>query len=324
MKDETVIIPQKGNLVVPMTNDYLFKMLMQENNKVLKALVQDLLHLEEGSLKTITITNPIQLGDHVDDKTIMLDIKALMNDRSVVNLEMQVINKGNWPERSLYYLCDAYQNLNKGDDYINVKPVYHIGILDFTLFPEVPELYATYRMTNEKNHHIYSRNLQLSVLDLTQTDLATEEDYKYHIDIWARLFKSTKWEELHMLSTELPVIDDVSKTVYRVTAEERARMELFARQDKIRCENDQRILQERAKKEHEKTLAELIDARIMLSDTKTKLSDTKTKLSDAETKLSDTETKLSDAETKLSDAETKLSEAEAEIARLKRLLKEEQ
>ncbi len=99
-----------------------------------------------------------------------------------------------------------------------------------------------------------------------------------------------------MLTQELPIIDDVSKTVYRVTAEEKLRMELFARQDAIRCANDQRILQERAKKEHEETLA----------------------------KLSEAKTKLSDTETKLSDTETKLSEAEAEIARLKKLLKEEQ
>ncbi len=131
MNNTAIEVPETGKLIVPMTNDYLFKMLLQENNNVLKALVQDLLHLEEGSIRTITITNPIQLGDHIDDKTIMLDIKALMNDYSVVNLEMQVIN--------------------------------------------------------EKNHHVYSSNLHLSVLDLTQTELATEDDCSRHIDVWAPL-----------------------------------------------------------------------------------------------------------------------------------------
>ncbi len=260
MNDETIKIPEKGELIVPMTNDYLFKMLMQENNNVLKALVQDLLRLEDGDITSIVITNPIKLGDYVNDKTIILDINATMNDYSSVNLEMQVVNENDWPERSLYYLCDEYQNLNKGDNYTEVKPVYHIGILDFTVFPKHPEFYATYRMMNEKNHHVYSRKMQLSVLDLTQTDIATEEDIGYHLDIWARLFKAKTWEEMHMLSQELPIIEDVSETVYKVTAEEKARREMFARQDYIRRTNDAKIFRERLEKQLAEKDLELAEA----------------------------------------------------------------
>ena len=60
------------------------------------------------------------------------------------------LSYGHWPERSLSYLCRAFNNLNPGEDYHKVKPVIQIGLLDFTLFPEHPEFYATYRFLNKK------------------------------------------------------------------------------------------------------------------------------------------------------------------------------
>ena len=143
-----------GPLDIRMTNDYLFRALMQRNNKVLKALICSLLHLNMKSVSSVRITNPIELGKHIDDKDFYLYIKLELDHHTVINLEMQVLNEGNWSERSLVYLCRAFDNLLKGEDYNEVKPAIHIGILDFTLFPQYPELFATYWMMNEKNAEI--------------------------------------------------------------------------------------------------------------------------------------------------------------------------
>ena len=43
-------------------------------------------------------------------------------------------------------------------------------------------------------HEVYSDNLTLSVVDLNQIKLATDEDKTYHIDYWASLFKADSWE----------------------------------------------------------------------------------------------------------------------------------
>ncbi|MBO5281790.1 MAG: Rpn family recombination-promoting nuclease/putative transposase, partial [Lachnospiraceae bacterium] len=183
-----------GPVTIPMTNDYLFRALLQSNNRVLKGLICSLLHMAPKQIKSVTITNPIELGKAIDAKTLILDVKVLMNNDTTINLEMQVINEHNWPERSLTYLCRSFDSLNTGEAYLSVKPVIQISLLDFTLFPENPEFYATYRFLNEKNHMIYSDKLRISVLDLTRIDLATEEDRMYGIDHWAALFKSGTWE----------------------------------------------------------------------------------------------------------------------------------
>lgn len=180
-----------GPVTIPMHNDYLFRALLQRNNKVLKGLICSLLRLDMEQVQKVTITNPIELGEAIDNKTFFLDIRVLMNDRTYINLEMQVVNEYNWVERSLCYLCRSFDNLERGQEYHEIKPSIQIELLNFTLFPENPEFYATYQFLNVKNHMLYSDKLQLSVLNLTRIDLATEEDKEHHIDHWASLFNST-------------------------------------------------------------------------------------------------------------------------------------
>ena len=69
-------IPESGKLFVPMTNDYLFRALLQKNNYVLKGLLCSLLHLNASEVASVTITNPIQLGEAIDDKEFILDINV--------------------------------------------------------------------------------------------------------------------------------------------------------------------------------------------------------------------------------------------------------
>ncbi len=75
-----------------MTNDYLFRALMQTNTNVLKSLICALLHLDSDDVTSITILNPIELGKTLDEKNYILDIKVELNGRTTINLELQVIN----------------------------------------------------------------------------------------------------------------------------------------------------------------------------------------------------------------------------------------
>lgn len=145
-------------------------------------LHQVLLHLTPEEVCSVEITNPIELGTAITDKTFILDIKVSLNSYIIINLELQVINQHDWTDRSLSYLCRNFDNLHAGENYQNVRPVIQIGLLNFTLFPKPPEFYATYKLLNVKNHSLYSDKLQLSVSDLTHIELATEEDKSYQLD----------------------------------------------------------------------------------------------------------------------------------------------
>ncbi len=69
---------------------------------------------------------------------------------------------------------------------MEIKPTIHIGFLNFTLFPEHPEFYATYMMMNVKKHHIFTDRIALSVVNLKHMELETQEDREWKIDYWMR------------------------------------------------------------------------------------------------------------------------------------------
>ena len=184
-----------GNLPFKLTNDYLFRAVFQTRPKALEGLCRSLLHLSSEDTVSITLRNPIELGKKIDNKEFILDLAVLINHSTFLNLEMQVYHDKYWKERSISYTARSYDNLNHGNHYRQVLPVRHIGFLNFTLFPEYPEFYATYKLINEKNMYIYSDKFSISVVDLTQIEMATEEDKQYGIGLWARVFTATTWEE---------------------------------------------------------------------------------------------------------------------------------
>ncbi len=235
----------KGAVTIRMTNDYLFHALFQEDNEALKGFVCALLKLDAGQVKSAVVINPIELGTSVGDKEFILDIKVLLDDRAIINLELQVINQHNWPERSLSYLCRAFDNLNPGEGCQRVKTVVHIGLLDFTLFPKFPEFYATHRLMNVKNHMIYSDKLQLSLVDLTHIDLATEEDMQHRIDCWAAFFKAATWEEIKMIAQRDENIAKAANTVWKLSQEDKIRLQCEAREDYYRNQRDMEIYMEK-------------------------------------------------------------------------------
>lgn len=223
-----------GKMPYSLTNDYLFRALLQRNNRVLKHLICDLLHLRPETVRTVTIENPIVLGEALDNKTFILDIRVALDDFAVIDLEMQIVNYRNWPERSLSYLCRNFDQLQRGGEYREIRPAIQISFLDFTLFPGHTEFYATYRMMNEKDHHVLTDKFVLSVLNLKQIEMATEEDRQWKIHYWAALFKATTWEEAKMLAEKDPIMEDAVVTMYEMTAEDAIREQCRAREEYYR------------------------------------------------------------------------------------------
>ena len=169
---------------------------------------------------------------------MILDVKAILNDKTIINLEMQVVNYQDWPERSLSYLCRCFDNLGPGHGYLHVKGAVHIGFLDYTLFPDSPEFYATYRMINERTDQLYSSKFRISVVDLTKRNLATKEDISHHRDLWAAFFKATEWGEVMALAKKDKNINEAVVTLKKLSDDEIFKMRYQAREDMLRQELD--------------------------------------------------------------------------------------
>lgn len=235
-KQAASFMEARGVIEYNMTNNYMFRYILQKNKKVLTGLICSLLHLRPEQIQKVEIKNPINLSGDVSGKEFILDINVMLNDNTLINLEMQVANEYNWPERSLSYLCRSYDQLYSGQNYIDVLPVIHIGFLDFTLHPKEPEFYATYKMLNVKNHLVYSDKFILSVVNLNQIELATNEDKAYNIDYWARIFKAKTWEELKMFAKDNEYLQEAAESLYVANADEIVRQQCRAREDAERLQ----------------------------------------------------------------------------------------
>ena len=243
-----------GELPYTLTNDFFFKAFLQKNETALRGLLSALLSMKPEEIISITITNPIQEGDVIDDKNMILDLKVILNDSQIINLEMQVANLGNWPERSLTYLCRMFEQLKSGEDYGEVKKTVHISIMDFTPkdFPEV--LYSEYFMYNPKTKHKYSDKFNIYMLQLNQLGNPDDEQNMPELYYWAQLFKSRTWEEIRMLAEKNEFIMQSIVTLQELTADEKARMQMEARE---RYRRDLAASKELGKQESEEMIQSL-------------------------------------------------------------------
>lgn len=228
-----------------LTNDYMFRVVFQENELARKGLIASVLHINPNDIQSVTILNPITPGEKIDDKEFVLDLKVLLNNNHLINLEMQMTNQHNWQDRSLSYLCRSFDQLYKGEAYTEAKPATHIGFLNFARFPEYLEFNACYKLLNVKNHGLYSDKFTLHVVDLTHIELATDEDKAWKIDYWARLFTAATWEEVKMIAEKDIHMQAAAEEMYILSADEMIEERCRARDDFMKQERTtQKIMKE--------------------------------------------------------------------------------
>lgn len=229
-----------GPIQYHLTNDYMFRAVMQKNENVLKHLLCAILGIPVTSVTELEIKNPIVLGEEIDSKTCILDIKLLINNNHYYNIEMQVSKQKYWKERSITYLCRTYDNLESGQEYDEVIPAIQISILDFDLFEGVEELCSRYYLMNENPlyHNRYTDGFGIFTLNLLQiqNEKVIEKEKDRELFQWAQVFKADSWEEIRMLAQKNEAIDECIYTMAQLSEDEKIRMQCEARKDSIAIE----------------------------------------------------------------------------------------
>ena len=228
--EEMAFMNATGKLEYTLMNDYLFHVVMQRNEKVLRGLIGSLLSLTQDEIVSVELKNPIVPGQAVGDKEIILDLMIILNGERFLNIEMQVNKQKYWEERSLIYLCRNFDNLSQGDNYSKVMPCLHIGIIDFDLFEGMSEFYSRYRIRNIRDGRIYTDKFGINVLNLKCIGNATDDDKENELDAWARLFKAKTWEEIKMIASQHDFAKEAANSIYAVSSDEAIRLQCEARE----------------------------------------------------------------------------------------------
>ena len=119
---------------VSLKNDYIFKKIFakEENNSKLKDFLEAILNIE---IKKVVVKNPEIPKNMLDEKLVILDIRAEINEDTIIDIEMQVANQYNISERSTIYTAKMISSdVKVGEEYKDMKKAISINILNFNYF----------------------------------------------------------------------------------------------------------------------------------------------------------------------------------------------
>ncbi|MCL2055099.1 MAG: Rpn family recombination-promoting nuclease/putative transposase [Oscillospiraceae bacterium] len=177
------------------TYDLLFKMIFTKHVKLLKSLVATLINIPLDSIEQFEIRNAEIPPETLGDKFCRLDINMVVNGQRV-DLEVQVNDKGDFPERSLYYWAREYSTaLQAGDSYLDLPKAIVISIVSFTMFKDYDGFHSEFHALEVSRHtqltdkfclH-YFELPKLPVENLSKTD---------RLSLWLALFKAKTEEDL--------------------------------------------------------------------------------------------------------------------------------
>ena len=188
LKNKTEV---KNNAVVP-TNDFVFKRIFgrEGNERITKSLLSSILEEEITSINLKG--NTIMEGDILSDKSNVLDIRAEINGKVEIDIEMQVATQNYIEERLLYYWSKLYsRTVSKGESYEKTKRTVAILITDFEIKSKKnkPYYHFRYKAVDVKNlkkieevyESILTEDFEIDIIELPKIkklDIKTIKDKK--------------------------------------------------------------------------------------------------------------------------------------------------
>ncbi|MDR2005832.1 MAG: Rpn family recombination-promoting nuclease/putative transposase [Acidaminococcales bacterium] len=202
-------------------NDTLFKMLFVKNPDLLKRLAAELLGVQYGSIGKFAITNPEMPPEAIGDKFCRLDINMTV-DGQRVDLEIQVRDENDFPERTLFHWAREYStSLGEGDAYIELPRVVIISIVAFRMFA-CREYRSEFQALEVTRHTLLTDRMSLQYYELPKLPGKVNADNA--LELWLKLFDADTEEELRQIEElEVPVMQQAIGAYRSVTAEEEFR-----------------------------------------------------------------------------------------------------
>jgi len=177
-----------AKLMYKFTRDTLFKAFFVKYPELLKSLVTQALGIDMGELMEFMITNPNIPSDVIGEKFCELDVKMTVNGETV-NLEVQVEDEGDYPERSLYYWAKCYSRaLDEGEDYNDLPRTICINIVAFNLFKDTKDVHSEFRALEVTRHTELTDKMSLHYFELKKLPEVTESDAGNVLKLWLALF----------------------------------------------------------------------------------------------------------------------------------------
>ena len=179
-------------------SDVLFKMLFVRNPDLLKRLVAVLLGIRLDSITDFQPINTEMPPEEIGTKFCRLDINMMVDSRQV-NIEVQVEDEGNYPERCMFHWAKMYAgSLPSGKDFSLLPQTIVISIMGFEYF-DCEAVHSEFAVMEVKRHELLSDKQKYHFFELPKLPNVEQIDATSEKDLWLALFNAETQEELAQL-----------------------------------------------------------------------------------------------------------------------------
>ena len=150
------------------------------------------------------------------DKFCRLDINMIVNGQRV-DLEIQVANAGDYPERVMLYWAREFSTaLPAGQGYGMLPRTIIISIIDFKLF-DCEEYHSFFQPMEVKRHTLLSEKMGFHFFELKKLPADVSEENG--LLLWLSLFKANTEEDLEKIKgMGVPAMEQAINAYYSITA----------------------------------------------------------------------------------------------------------
>ena len=233
-------IMSKKSKVTPKL-DLVFKKIFGDvrNTDILTDFLATVLEINPSEITEVEILDNEVVPDILISKFSRLDLKITINRTASVNIEIQVLNYGNYKERTLFYWAKMYTgDLQKQEDYLNLKNTIAINVIDFNLF-DCKEYHSTFKIFEEHRQELLTDKFRIDFLELRKAKECKESGSMVDKKQMWMDFLNTNAEDdetLDRLSTSSPVMQKAVAVLRKMSADEKELYEIEQREKAVRDE----------------------------------------------------------------------------------------
>ena len=230
---------------IPVINDYIFKKIFSKkgNESILKDFLIGVLDIPIEKVETKA---EVSLEKQLEgNKLGRLDILAILDDNTIVNIEVQILNKYNFIDRTMYYWSGVYYNeLKAGEDYNDSKKTITINIVDYEIFEEGP-FHEIARIRRDYHNKVLTEKMEIHFIQIPKF-LKEKRGTETKLEQWMQFISQKNEKGVQIAMEENKEIRKANEEYEYLTGDEEERRLAYLRDKAIR---DEKTMLEGSKKE---------------------------------------------------------------------------
>ncbi|AGL01687.1 Rpn family recombination-promoting nuclease/putative transposase [Desulfoscipio gibsoniae] len=188
---------------------YLFKRIFgsEEGKDALISFLNAVLKPSPGQeLTSVKLLDRELDPKYLLDKAARLDILAKTATGTLVNIEIQVVNKYNTDKRTLFYWAGLYHGqLGSGEDFIYLRKTITINILGFNWFEDTGKYHYTFHIREDQTGELLNDDLEIHFLELRKITELKRKPLN-NLEEWLLYLNNIQGEEMEEIAMGNPGI----------------------------------------------------------------------------------------------------------------------